>query len=217
MKRLKRIGKWTLRLLLIPITYGIIALCCTYITVNNVSKTEDQIHTIFLSTNGIHLDLILPKKLIAPTLLEGIYSEEQEHYLGFGWGDKNFYINTPTWGDLTVKNACIALFMNSESLMHVTRHTNEMADWIAIPINKTQLNALNQYLLSGFALNTTFNKQRLLGKGYGPNDDFYEAIGSYSCINTCNSWINTALKTSNIKACLWTPFDFRLLQIHQPN
>ncbi|MCP5062170.1 MAG: DUF2459 domain-containing protein, partial [Ignavibacteriae bacterium] len=52
-------------------------------------------------------------------------------------------------------------------------------------------------------------------KGYTPYDDFYEAVGSYSLFNTCNTWVNSAFKECNIKACLWTPYDFGLISMHK--
>ena len=62
------------------------------------------------------------------------------------------------------------------------------------------------------------NKKVLLeNKGYTPYDDFYEALGSYSLFNTCNTWVNSACKESNIKACLWTPYDFGLISMHKNN
>ncbi len=64
-------------------------------------------------------------------------------------------------------------------------------------------------------LNSQNKKILLNNKGYSYNDDFYEALGSFSCFKTCNSWVNSGLKESDIKACLWTPFDFGLLRIHK--
>ena len=39
------------------------------------------------------------------------------------------------------------------------------------------------------------------------------AEGSYSCVKTCNSWVNLALKESDLKSCLWTPYHFRIIEI----
>lgn len=42
---------------------------------------------------------------------------------------------------------------------------------------------------------------------YGKTDAFYEADGSYSMLQTCNTPANNALKYSGQQACLWTSFD----------
>ncbi|REG87882.1 uncharacterized protein DUF2459 [Winogradskyella sediminis] len=55
----------------------------------------------------------------------------------------------------------------------------------------------------------------LENQGYSSIDDFYKAKGSYSCFKTCNSWVNSAFKESGLKSCLWTPFDFGLMNKYE--
>lgn len=43
---------------------------------------------------------------------------------------------------------------------------------------------------------------------YSDNDAFYDAKGSYSFLNTCNTWANDALKAAGQKAAWWTPTDY---------
>ena len=45
---------------------------------------------------------------------------------------------------------------------------------------------------------------RIPHEGYGANDAFYEGVGRYSPIFTCNTWANSALKACDQKCCLWT-------------
>ena len=40
--------------------------------------------------------------------------------LALGWGDKGFYLNTPTWDDLTFSTAFKAMFGLSTSALHTT-------------------------------------------------------------------------------------------------
>ena len=40
--------------------------------------------------------------------------------VGFGWGDKGFYLGTPTWGDLMARVAFKAMFGISNSTVHPT-------------------------------------------------------------------------------------------------
>lgn len=211
MKILNKIAKWILFILMIPIVYLLVAFLLTTITVNkNGSKTAKN-KAIFLSTNGIHLDIVIPKKYIDVALLEGIKTTEAENYLSFGWGEENFYLNTPTWNDLTFATAFKALFLNSSTLIHITRYRQKQTAWVAIKINETALQQLNVYLLNFFKVDESGNKILLENKGYTTIDDFYKAKGNYTCFNTCNSWVNTGFKQSGLKACYWTPFDFGLL------
>ena len=109
--------------------------------------------TIYLSTNGVHLNIVIPKDNINRTLLAGLQGNEDEKYLSFGWGDKNFYLNTPKWSDLTLKNVFRALFLKSSTLMHVKRYKNKQDNWIKIHLNKSQLNKLNTFLQNSFKTN----------------------------------------------------------------
>ncbi|MEM6264550.1 MAG: DUF2459 domain-containing protein [Bacteroidota bacterium] len=211
MKLVKKIGKFILYLLAIPAAYGLVAMLLTAITIDRTGSGEALTQIIFLHTNGVHLDIAIPIADIDSMLLTGLKHTEEENYLSFGWGDENFYLNTPTWGDLTFRNGFNALFLNSSTLIHVTRYKQKRARWIAIKVSEVELGRLNAYLLDSFSLDENGDKVLLEGQGYTSRDDFYKAKGSYSCLHTCNSWVNTGFKQSGLKACLWTPVDVGLM------
>ena len=215
MKGVKKILKWIITLFLIPVVYLFVSLILTFIPVNNEDIDTEKNKSIYLNSNGVHLSIIIPKNQLDSKLLNGLRYFKNDNYFSFGWGDKNFYLNTPTWSDLTFNNAFKALFVNSSSLIHLTRYSTTSDDWVEIKVNKNQLYKINQYIYKTFYLNPLDKKEILNNKGYTNNDDFYEALGSFSCFKTCNSWVNSGLKDSNIKACLWTPFDFGLLYLHK--
>jgi len=187
----------------------------SYIPINSDVEYSEKNNSVYLVTNGVHLNIILPKELTSHELLDGLKYIKTDKYFSFGWGDKNFYLNTPTWDDLTFNNAFQALFTKSPTLIHLTRYSTDREYWVEIKVNQKQLNKINQYIQKAFFLDSLNNKILLKNKGYYNNDDFYEALGSYSCFKTCNSWVNTCLIESNIKACLWTPFDFGLISMHK--
>lgn len=201
--------------MMIPVAYLVISLILSLIPVNKTESVIEQEQTIFLNTNGIHLEVIIAKSDINATLLDGLKYSEQDKYISFGWGDENFYLNTPTWNDLTFSNAFKALFLNSSTLIHLTRYSNKQHGWVEIKTDRQHLHQLNNFLLNTFQLDDRGNKIILAGKGYSSTDDFYKANGSYSCFNTCNSWVNAGFKASGLKCCLWTPFDFGLLKKYQ--
>ncbi len=213
--RITKILRYIGFILMIPITYLLVSLILTYIPVNNDNDITKNDHSIYLSSNGVHLEIIIPKKNLNPLILDGLKFEDQEQFFSFGWGDRIFYVETPTWGDLTFVNGFRALFVNTSTLIHVTRYSKTQKDWAEIKISSVQLEKMNSYISKTFQLDSYGNKVLLPGLGYFKNDDFYEATGNYNCFRTCNSWVNTGLKQSGIKACLWTPYDFRLLKMHQ--
>ncbi len=211
MKVIEKIVKWILYLLAIPIAYVIIAFILTEITVDRTEVNTVNNVIIYLNTNGVHLNVVLPKNAIDINLLKDLEFEDSEKYISFGWGDENFYINTPTWGDLTFKNAFTAMFLESMTLIHLTRYKNKKYDWVEVKINKSELDKLNKYILNSFKKDKSGNKIILQGVKYSTNDNFYKANGSYSCFNNCNTWVNSAFKESGLKSCYWTPFDFGLI------
>lgn len=211
MKILIKILKWFLYFLLIPISYFIISLVLTYISVNTSTMNIDKSREVYLGTNGIHLNIIIPYKYLSPELKKYLVYTEHEKYFSFGWGDENFYLNTPTWDDLTFANACKALFLKSTTLIHLTRYTQIRSSWTKVELSKTEIDKLTTFISSSFMKDINGNKIILVNAGYSTNDNFYKALGSYSCFNTCNTWVNDAFKESGLKSCLWTPFDFGLI------
>lgn len=201
--------------LLIPLTYFLVALILTTITIDRKAKDKTPNQTIYLSTNGIHLDIVIPKENIDSSLLKNLVHQSHDEYLAFGWGDENFYLNTPTWSDLSFKTAFKATFLKSSTLVHVTRHRYEKNDWIEIKITESELKRLNAYILNTFTLTKDGKKRLVENSGYTSQDDFYKANGSYSLFKTSNSWVNTGFKKSGLKSCLWTPFDFGLMDKYE--
>ena len=215
MKVFKNIVKWIIAIILIPVVYLLLSLILTFIPVNNKENDEDKYKSIYLNSNGVHLNIIIPKNEIDTKLLDGLKYDKEDNYFSFGWGDKNFYLKTPTWSDLTFKNTFLALFINSSALIHLNRYHSIQKDWVEIKVDQNQLDKINLYIYRSFYFDSLDKKVLLINKGYANNDDFYEATGNFSCFKTCNSWVNSGLKESDIKACIWTPFDFGLLSIHK--
>ena len=216
--RLRKIVNFILRLgfilIMLPLTYGLFALIFTYTSVNDVSTSVSQ-RKIFLSTNGIHLDLIFPVNGFDSAFLYHLNVTPKHRYVAFGWGDKNFYTETPTWKDLTLKTTVLALFLKSDCLMHVTRYAYGRKDWTEVLVTEKQFQDIKRYVVTTFKTNEGNRPIELENKGYSYMDDFYEANGSYTLFNTCNTWVNTGLKQNGVKACLWTPFDFGLIYHHK--
>ncbi|WP_196892960.1 DUF2459 domain-containing protein [Aureivirga marina] len=211
MKIIKRI---LIGFLLIPVLYGIISLITTYITIHPKELSEEKNKIIYLATNGVHLDIVLPVSEMNSTLKNGLHFSNNSKYIAFGWGDKDFYLNTPSWSDLTFKNAMKALFYKSETLMHLTEFYRQESDWVKIAVSDVELKKMNTYLENAFQIEND-KKVLLLNEGYGYDDQFYKANGSYSCFKTCNSWVNNAFKYVGLKHSLWTPYSFRLIDLYK--
>ncbi|NBC58792.1 MAG: DUF2459 domain-containing protein [Bacteroidetes bacterium] len=215
MNAIKKIFKGIAYILLIPFLYIFISLILSWISVDRIDPSPKVHQPIYLTTNGVHLNIVLHKKHLNSALRSGLKLDQGDQYLSFGWGDENFYLNTPQWSDLTLGNAFNALFLKSKTLMHVTRYQNKQNDWVRVEVSQAELQKLNDYILNTFTTDINNHLIRLKHQGYTSRDDFYKAKGSYSLFKTCNTWVNTGFKKSGLKSCLWTPFDFGLLDKYE--
>jgi uncharacterized protein (TIGR02117 family) len=197
------------------LTYLIIAVIFSTIPCNTSFRRAEKGIEIYLRTNGIHTDIVLPAKtgykdwtleLPASNTVSG---DTLIKYIAFGWGSKSFYLETPQWSDLRFKIVFKALFGMDETVMHTTnlRSLQEGDNCKKIIVSDTLFQKLTDYVSQTFEKSETGAVFCLNGHHYGRYDSFYEANGSYSLFNTCNSWVNEGLKQSGIKSCIWTPFD----------
>ncbi len=212
---LKKIGKGILILISLPILYFLFSILLSAFTVNKNHQTPNDEYSIYISTNGVHLDISIPTEYLEENFKNQLNITPSTQFISFGWGDKDFYLNTPEWKDLKAQTAIQAIFLKSETLMHVYKLNALSENATPIPLNEKKLQKLFFYISSSFQKNSEENMIHLENKSYGNNDDFYKAIGSYSLFKTCNTWVNSALKESDLKACFWTPFDFTLLNKYE--
>lgn len=218
-KIIRILGRFILFIIVFVAFYFLTAFICSHITVNENSSVSGQIQ-IFVKSNGVHTDLVVPVnnsmidwRLIFP-LSNTKDKDTNSKLLALGWGDKGFYLNTPTWGDLTFKTAFKAMFGLSTSALHVTYldSLQETSTCKKILLTKNEYKLLVRYINRSILKNKNGKSIFIPTKAvYGTNDAFYEAKGSYHLYSTCNTWTNRALKFSNKKACFWTPFDSGIL------
>lgn len=167
---------------------------------------------IYVRSNGIHTELCLPTeqaqidwKAFVP--VEDFGDSISRDFIVFGWGDKGFYMNTPTWEDLTAKTAVNAIALPTPTAMHVAyeQRPEEGKRCIKVPLSQEQYKKIVAYVRESFHVENK-RVQLISGKGYGPNDNFYEARRSYHLFRTCNTWTNNALKEADVRTALLAVF-----------
>lgn len=201
----------------IVVLYAILGYLLPFIEVSAKDDGEQKEIPIYIYTNGVHTDIVMPVKnelhdWSAKIPFANTTSKKSDYnYVGIGWGDKGFYLDTPTWADLKFSTAVKAAFWMSESAMHTSfYHTmTEASDCKKIMISKKQYTELVKFIDTKFDRDTNGNYILIPTKAvYSDNDAFYDAKGSYSFLNTCNTWANDALKAAGQKAAWWTPTDY---------
>ncbi|MES2276623.1 MAG: TIGR02117 family protein [Bacteroidota bacterium] len=172
--------------------------------------------TIYILTNGVHTDIVAPLRNSQidwsheVKFQNTISKDTTAQYIAFGWGDKGFYLNTPTWAQLKFSVAFKAATGLSTSAIHATfyKSLTEGADCKKIMISNAQYVRLVTYIQNSFKTDAAGHIINIQTKAnYNNNDAFYEAHRRYNLFYTCNTWANNALKAAGQKACVWTPFD----------
>lgn len=187
------------------------------IPINHDYIYSDEEIQFYVISNGVHTDICLPVKnevfdwtsFIATNDFQGLIN--QPSYISIGWGDKGFYLDTPTWADLKFTTAFNAIFLPSETAMHITYYTHEPQESslaIKCSMDKDEYQRLISYIQASFENNGSIVDAQLIeGKGYTLNDNFYEADGSYWGFKTCNTWTNDALKIAGVKTSFHALFE----------
>lgn len=215
MKILKKLLKYFAIFILSLFAYLLIVTLLSFVSVNyDVAQNQEEI-PIYILTNGVHTDIVLPIKnehhdWSSQLKFEHTKSKDTTYqYVALGWGDKGFYLETPTWADLKVSTAVKAASGLSTSAMHVTfyKHLKENQSCKKIQISLENYKKLIAFINESFQTKSGEFLKIETNAVYGKHDVFYEANGSYSLFYTCNSWANQALKAANQKAALWTISD----------
>lgn len=174
----------------------------------------------YILSNGVHTDIVLPVQTDQMDWLQLISyahtkaADSSMRYVGFGWGDKGFYLNTPTWAELKARTAVEAMFWLSTTAMHTTFHhqPEEGPECVRLHLSRAEHARLIHFIKKSFDCDAAGQARHISGHSYGLHDAFYEAHGTYNLFYTCNSWANAALKAAGQRAALWTPFDFGIFR-----
>jgi uncharacterized protein (TIGR02117 family) len=210
-----RIGRAVLRccqlFLLLLALYLLIALVGLIPVNNDFEPTADGVEIMVIS-NAIHADLVLPirseaadwTQRLSPSDFKGDVSRAT--HVAFGWGNREFYVGTPTWSDVKPGTLFRAAFWPSDTCMHVNMWNDK-----AIPaaartrISHEQYRRLVEYVVDSFRRDDVGRFLLIDGGAYGTNDAFYEAYGSYHAFNTCNCWLGQGLKAAGVRTGWFTP------------
>lgn len=164
---------------------------------------------IMVGTNGIHTELVLPlvtpEKDWRPDFPAGDLALPARDYthLAISWGEREVFLDTPTWWDLSPMTVLRVAGVGGEGLLHVSHYVRPAPSDDFRPLTLTP----EQYrrLVAGIE-RTLPRGERVRYAGYGPQDVFYEAPGHYTATNTCNQWTSDRLAEAGVRTGWWTPF-----------
>jgi len=193
--------------------YGIMVVLGGLIPVNRNRSVLSEGEQIYLLNNGYHIALALPRDncpyadiFDIPLNLSG-----QGGYFYFGWGDRQFYLGTPTVKNIDLPMTARALFTPTPAVLEILYFPKISASSPGISIlyvSKKELSDLYKYIKEYF-MKPGEKPMRIPQDGIDQafkGSIFFAAHGTYSLFKTCNNWTSQALKKAGIGTHLWTPF-----------
>jgi len=157
MKKVFKIFIWSI--VSIILFFGLYFLCAIFlgkIENSRVSSNSPKKYNVLILSNGVHTDIVMPVK---NELVNWKYyfpvektRGKQNHnaWIAFGWGDKGFYLNTPTWADLTVSTALKAVTGLSSTALHVTYRDSikiDSTNCIKLILNQREFKKFEKFYL----------------------------------------------------------------------
>jgi uncharacterized protein (TIGR02117 family) len=198
--------------------YGLFATISALIPVGGEEFiSQEENYPVYLLKSGPHTDFLVQVHTDVHDWSDDFpYSNNANpdtslSWLAIGWGDKDFYLNTPTWGDLTVRTAVAAATGMGTAGIHASYYYEVPTDRpiVKLLLSRNQYMRLCAYISNTLIADETGKRVLLHPQKQGVNfshDRYYDAHGTYSMIHTCNTWVNNGLKVSGQRACLWTGF-----------
>ncbi len=176
--------------------------------------------TIMVETNGIHTALVLP--LVTPQKdwrtnfpasdLPGPHRDYT--HVSISWGEREVFLNTPEWTDLSPATALRVVTVGGDGLLHVAHYVRPAPG----PDHRNLRISTRQYarLVRNIEADLPPAGPRKVYRGYTDYDVFYDAPGRYTLGNTCNQWTSDTLADAGIKTGWWTPFAGGVMQWVEP-
>ncbi len=196
------LGFW----LLLLTGYPLAAWVGSSIPVNGAWQQPRDGVSLMVASNGVHTMLIVPlvnedadwradfpvSDLRAPKL--------PYTYLGIGWGDKQFFLETATWADLSWRTPIHVIAGGGESLLHI--------DHLVTPSPGPDTRVLVVTHAQYRQIVAAIRNERAPGapiSGYDADDAFYPAREAYTPWRTCNAWMGRTLRDTGVRMGAWTP------------
>jgi uncharacterized protein (TIGR02117 family) len=215
---IRRAGKWLALGLATLVALAVVYLAAGtiggMIPANQAWRPAAQGITIWVEDNGVHTGLVLPKAAAgvdwhvmfpARDLRDPRYGGYD--YIAVGWGERGFYLGTPTWSDVRPGVVLAAALGSDRTLVHVEHVPRPVAgpSVRAITLTPDQYRRLADYV------RRSTGRGRAM-RGYGDYDAFYPGTGRYDALHTCNDWTGRGLAHAGVRVGAWTPFSWSVMR-----
>lgn len=154
---------------------------------------------IYVVNHGWHTGIVIPARLIQRRVPELKKRFKEIQYIEFGWGDQTFYQAEEVTTGLTLR----AILWPTDSVLHVTAIPIKADEYYPgiqaenICLNDGDYSRLVRFIENSFDKNDS-GEIVALEKGAYRDSQFYQSVGDYFLMNTCNTWTAKALKSAGM-------------------
>jgi uncharacterized protein (TIGR02117 family) len=175
---------------------------------------------IGVETNGVHTALVLPLVTRAKDWRRDFPVTDVDRpdrpytHVSISWGEREVFLDTPTWWDLSPWLVLKILTRGGDGLEHVAFYVRPAASDTLRPVRLSD----EQYARLVRSIEADLPRQRPMTRhhGYGATDVFYDVGGRYTAVNTCNQWTGNRLADAGVKVGRWTPLQSGVMKWAAP-
>lgn len=163
---------------------------------------------LMVETNGIHTAIVMPLVNEHKDWREDFPASDLPApnkpytHVSVSWGEREVFLNTPTWSDITLPTI-IEAAMGGDGLLHTAHYIRPAPSHV----HRTLRVRPEEYarLVAAIEAQVLPPEERKVHRGYASYDVFYDAPGTYHIGNSCNQWTSDMLAEAGIRAPLWSP------------
>ncbi|MEP2235079.1 MAG: DUF2459 domain-containing protein [Alteripontixanthobacter sp.] len=170
---------------------------------------------IMVETNGLHTGIVVPVVNLQKDWREDFptarrpaqpYNALPTH-LAFGWGEREVFLNTPSWSDLSPATALRVVTTGGDGLLRIGHYVRPAPSEYHRPLRIRP----REYARLVSEIEATLppvpaGTDRKTYTSYEVGSIYHDAHGRYNLTNTCNQWVSDTLAAAGIKTGWWTPF-----------
>ncbi len=201
-------------LLMFAVGYPVAAWIGSSVPQNADWQPPDDGIDIMIETNGTHTGIVVPLvnhikdwRTTFPQMAGARSDGFVPSHLALGWGEREVFLNVPTWADLEASTALRIATIGGDPVMRVMPYVRPAPSEYHRPlrISEDQYRSLVKAIKNGLPTLPEGEVRQML-RGTHPDAAYYDATGNYTLTTTCNSWVGDVLAEAGVAMGSWTPF-----------
>lgn len=167
---------------------------------------------IMVETNGVHTAIVMPVvtqdvdwRQVFPSAAWSQNGELPTH-VSVGWGEREVFMKTPTWGDLQAGTALRVAFAGGTAVIRVANYVRPAPgpNHRPVVISRAGYVRMARAIVASLPDNHGVPHQPM--RGVSTPDAYYDALGHYTLASSCNTWTGDRLADGGLRVGRWTPF-----------